>query len=106
MARAMTRPSDPEREVSRAVARLQAGILALVFGVIGGLTLFILTAWLLIKGGINVGEHLQLLRHYLPGYSVTWTGAFVGLLWGGLLGGLAGWAVGMIYNLMIRVRFR
>ncbi len=93
-----------EREVTRAVARLQAGILALVFGAIGGLALFIMTIWLVIRGGPRVGEHLSLLRHYFPGYSVSWPGAFVGLFWGVLAGALIGWAIGWIYNRVVGVR--
>jgi hypothetical protein len=65
-----------------AVARLRAGILAIVFGMVGGAGLFAATAWLLIKGGENVGATLGLLGNYLPGYAVTWPGAVVGLLYG------------------------
>ncbi len=50
-------------EVSRVVVRIQAGVLALVGALIGGIGLFVMTAWLLIKGGPQVGAHLQLLGH-------------------------------------------
>jgi len=94
------------REVSRAVARLQAGVLALTGAVLGGLGLFVMTAWLLLKGGPQVGLHLQLLRHYFIGYSVTWAGSMVGFCYGALLGGLAGWSIGTIYNGVVRMRQR
>jgi len=93
-------------EVSRAVARIKAGILALIFGFFGGVGLFMATAVLLIKGGPNVGEHLQLLGNYFPGYRVTWGGAFLGLIYGAIVGGAAGWIVGMIYNRIVGVRYR
>lgn len=93
-------------EVSRAVARIKAGILALIFGFFGGAGLFLATAVLLIKGGPNVGEHLQLLGHYFPGYRVSWGGAFVGMLYGAILGGLFGWVVGMVYNRIVGVRYK
>ncbi len=95
---------DPNREISRAVARLHAGIMALIFGAVCGLGLFVMTAWLVIKGGPMVGLHLELLHHYFIGYSVTWPGAFVGLFEGGLLGALLGWGIGMIYNRIVGVR--
>ena len=50
-------------EVSRAVARIQAGVLAVVCALLGGAGLFLMTIWLVIKGGPNVGQHLQLLDH-------------------------------------------
>ena len=91
-------------EVSRIVARLQAGVLALVGALIGGIGLFVITAWLLIKGGPQVGAHLQLLGQYFIGYSVTWKGSLVGLFYGALTGGSVGWAVGTIYNRLVGIR--
>lgn len=100
----MSSTDNPTREVSRAVARIKAGILALLFGALGGAGLFIATVWLLIKGGPRVGEHLRLLRHYFIGYDVTWPGAFVGLIYGALVGGLFGWCIGLIYNRIVGLR--
>lgn len=100
----MTRAEDPTQEITKAVARLQASILALVFGLLGGLTLFVMTAWLLIKGGPNVGQTLQLLGNYFIGYSVTWPGAFVGLFYGALVGSVIGWVIGVIYNRIVGIR--
>ncbi len=102
----MTTKYDPTREVTRAVARLRAGILALVFGTICGLGLFVMTAWLLVKGGQSVGLHLDLLGHYFPGYKVSWPGAFIGLTYGAVAGGLAGWVIGAVYNRIVGIRGR
>ncbi|MFO0839365.1 MAG: hypothetical protein U1D55_12680 [Phycisphaerae bacterium] len=96
--------TQAEREVTRAIARLQAGILALVFGATGGIGLFVMTVWLVIRSGPKMGEHLGLLRHYFPGYSVSWPGAFVGLFWGALAGALVGWVIGWIYNRVVGLR--
>jgi len=93
-------------EVRRAVAKIQARILAVVCALIGGVGLFIVTAWLLIKGGPRVGEHLQLLGHYFIGYSVTWKGSVVGFFYGALLGGLVGWTIATIYNQVVSLRRR
>jgi hypothetical protein len=100
----MASRSKDREEISRRVARIQAGALALVCGLIGGLSLFAMTVWLLIKGGPQVGLHLQLLENYFPGYSVTWIGSFTGFLYGVLTGGLIGCVVGAIYNKIVRLR--
>jgi len=81
-----------------AVVRLRSRVLAMVFAMLGGITLFIATAWLLVQGGPNVGLHLGLLNNFLPGYSVTWPGAFLGFVYGALIGGVLGWSVAQIYN--------
>jgi len=88
------------------VARLEARALGLVGAVIGGLGLFVMTAWLLLKGGTQVGPHLQLLGQYFYGYSVTWPGSLVGLIYGALVGGSIGWMVGTIYNRVVWLRHR
>jgi hypothetical protein len=82
----------------RAVARLRAAVMAVTFGMTGGVGLFVATAWLLIRGGQNVGQHLGLLSNYLPGYSVTWPGAFLGLIYGALLGAIIGATIAWTYN--------
>ncbi|NOS77586.1 MAG: hypothetical protein HOP35_06540 [Nitrospira sp.] len=91
-------------EVSRTLARIKADALALVCGLIGGLGLFVMTVWLVLKGGPQPGQHLQLLSQYFIGYTVTWPGAFVGLLYGIVAGGTIGWAIGMIYNKLVNIR--
>lgn len=91
-------------ELSRAVARIHTIVLSLVFALIGGLLVFVMTAWLLIKGGPNVGAHLQLLGQYFIGYSVTWAGSLVGFCYGALTGGIIGFAIGKIYNYIVRIR--
>ncbi len=86
------------RRLRTAIARLRASIMALVFGLTGGVGLAVATAWLVILGGDEVGPHLGLLRHYFPGYSVTWPGALVGLIYGTLAGAVIGFAVAWVYN--------
>ncbi|HUP20818.1 MAG TPA: hypothetical protein VM778_12830 [Gemmatimonadota bacterium] len=100
----MTRPPSPTETIliERAIARLRAGAMAIVFALLGGGGLFVATAWLLVRGGPNVGENLALLRHYFPGYSVTWVGAVVGLAWGMVVGGLAGGSLALVYNRVAR----
>ncbi len=96
-----SKPTLQEAEweiVHHAVARLRARVMAATFAMVGGGALFLATSWLLLQGGKNVGEHLNLLHHYFPGYRVSWPGAIVGLFWGGFAGGGVGWSVAWLYN--------
>lgn len=89
---------DEVAELQRAVARLRASVMAVTFGLAGGATLFVATAWLLIRGGEPVGPHLALLNNFFPGYSVTWLGAPIGFFYGALVGAVAGWILARVYN--------
>lgn len=93
-----------DREVRRAVTRMKAGILGLVFGLIFGFGLFAMTAILLIENGPNTGYHLSLLGNYFIGYTVTWKGAFIGFLWAFTVGVIIGWSIGIIYNRIVAIR--
>jgi hypothetical protein len=101
----MSRREASPREIeviASAVARLRAGIMALVFAFCGGLGLFLATVWLLLRGGRNIGEHLGLLSNYFPGYSVSWVGSLVGLAYGAMVGGVVGYTLAWIYNRLAR----
>jgi hypothetical protein len=100
----MTEPSE-EQLVLTAIARLRAGIMAIACGLIAGAGLMVATAWLVIRGGENIGQHLSLLGNFLPGYRVTWAGSLVGLAYGFLLGGAVGWFLVWVYNLIVDVKY-
>ena len=100
----MSTAQNDEGEIARTIARLHAFVLALVGALIGGVGLFVMTAWLLVKGGATTGAHLQLLGQYFYGYSVTWTGCIFGLLYGALVGAVVGWCIGAVYNLVVGLR--
>jgi hypothetical protein len=95
-----------ELALAHAVARLRAGVMATVFAMTAGGALWLATAWLVIRGGDDVGRHLGLLRFYFPGYSVTWGGAFVGFFYGALCGAVAGFLLAWIYNRLADLRHR
>jgi len=97
-----THHPTPEQEITRAVVRLNAVTMGLVLGILFGLMLFVATAWLVIKGGPDVGPHLKLLAQYFPGYTVTWGGSIVGLFYGFLTGFIAGSLLGAVYNKLAR----
>lgn len=89
---------DEARAVQRQVLRLNAKAWGLSFGLLAGLGLFVSTVILVLKGGDPVGPHLGLLSVYLPGYSVTVAGAFVGFLYLFVIGYGVGRLMGTIYN--------
>jgi len=100
----MTASFDEQTIIRRAVVRMRARIMAIVFGMVGGLGVWVATAWLLIRGGPNVGLHLSLLRNYMPGFGISWGGAFIGLFWGALFGALIGWVFAWVYNQVVERR--
>ena len=69
-------------------------------GLFFGSTLFLATVWLVLKHaeGEPLGPHLGLLRYYIPGYSVSFGGAAVGLVWVFVLAAVAFALVGWVYN--------
>ena len=90
---------DAERElIQAAIVRLRARLMALVFGMVGGVGLLVATLWLAIRGGPTVGQHLGLLANYFPGYEVTLTCGLVGFCYGALTGAVIGWSIASIYN--------
>lgn len=92
------RNDEDRRQLEVAIAKMRAGVMAIVFAMVSGVGLFLATAWLVLQGGVDVGRHLRLLGQYFPGYSVTWGGAVLGLLYGAVVGGIIGWLVSTIYN--------
>jgi hypothetical protein len=94
---------DEERAVEEALVRLNERAWGVAFGLLFGLGLFLATIILVVRGGATVGPHLALLGVYLRGYEVTWTGAFVGLLYGLVLGYAAGWTIGAMYNRLVKI---
>lgn len=97
-------PTDTQQPLRTAVVHMQAGILALTCGILFGFGLFVMTIWLVIRGGLEVGPHLGLLGYYFPGYSVTWGGAFLGLFYGALVGAVVGAAIAFVYNRVAALR--
>jgi hypothetical protein len=90
---------EPDEELMEtAVARLNAKLTGLVFGLLLGFGLFLATNILVLKGGDPVGPHLGLLDQFFPGYSVTFLGSLVGFFYAFLVGYVVGAAVGFVYN--------
>ena len=92
-----TQTTDEARLFS-GILFLNAKVLGLALGILLGLAIFIATNWLVIKGGKQVGFHLQLLSQYFIGYRVTFLGSLIGLAYGFAVGTLSGALIGWIYN--------
>jgi tetrahydromethanopterin S-methyltransferase subunit G len=98
----------PEDEVdqllAQAVIRLNGHIFGLVLGLVAGITLFLATNFLVLKGGDVVGPHLSLLSQFFLGYSVTFIGSLIGFAYGLVTGYIAGFVIAAIYNLVVRLK--
>jgi hypothetical protein len=91
--------SDQEqRDITRAFQRTSEQGWGLALGFLAALALFAATVLLVVRGGHDVGQHLGLLAVYLPGYSVTWPGAFIGAGYLFFIGYGAGRTIATIYN--------
>lgn len=91
--RQIPRRLTPEELIEAAFAKLDPLALGVAVGIVVGLCLFIATVALLMEGGEVVGPTLALLDNVLFGFSVTWSGAFIGLV----EGALGGFAVGYMF---------
>lgn len=81
-----------------AVLKINARAWGVSTGLLVGLGLFFATNALVLKGGPNMGQHLQLLSIYFPGYSVSFLGSLIGFVYGFVLGYGVGRVIGTVYN--------
>ena len=65
-------------EARNSLKRLHGRAWGIATGMFLGLGLFLATIILVLRDGPNMGEHLSLLSVYLPGYSVSVGGSFIG----------------------------
>ena len=82
-------------------ARMDLLAMAVATGVVVGLSLFLATAILLLtppQTGEIIGPNLSAISIFLPGYSVSWAGSVLGLLYGIFVGGLVGLFVALLWN--------
>ncbi len=90
--------NNEEEILQHALLRLNARAWGIAFGLLLGGGLFIATNVLVLKGGPTVGQHLQLLSVFFPGYRVTFLGSFVGFIYAFVLGYAIGRLIGVVYN--------
>ena len=90
--------SQAEASILRTFSRMDKLAFATAIGAVSGLTIFVMTMWLVLQGGDVVGPHLQLLNQFFVGYSVTIQGAFVGTAYSFSWGFLWGWIFAYFRN--------
>jgi len=98
----MSRPVRDHEILSAVFAKMDVPAMTIAAGVLCSVLLFLATAILLLQAipeNYPVGPHLSDLANYLPGYKVTWGGAFVGAFYGFLIGAVGGFAAAVYWNL-------
>lgn len=89
-------------DVRTTLLRLNARAWGIAIGLLLGLGLFIATIVLVLRGGAAIGPHLSLLGVFLPGYTVSVGGAFIGFAYAFFIGYALGRLIGLVYNAMAR----
>jgi protoporphyrinogen oxidase len=82
-------------------AKMDKLAFATAIGSVAGLMIFLATIWLIIKGGANIGHHLQILSQFFVGYSVSVRGAFIGFGYSFGWGFLFGWLYAYLHNFFL-----
>ena len=93
-----------EEIVLTRILRLNAKIHGLVAGLVTGLVIFVVTNWLVLKGGEVVGPHLALLGQFFIGYRVTFGGSLIGAAYGFICGFGVGYFVASMYNWLVDLK--
>lgn len=78
--------------------KLSKRALALASGILWGVCVFLITIYVIIKGG---GNTLVLLQQFYWGYNISWGGAFLGLIYGFIDGFICGWIFALLYNAFV-----
>jgi hypothetical protein len=87
------------QQLLHSAVKLNTLLLAGVFGCFSGLIMFVMTYMSMYRGMDNPGQYLNLLGVFLPGYSVSHAGAWIGLFWGACIGALL---AAMFYRIYAR----
>ena len=92
---------DEIQQIKKSLVRFSEQGWGLAFGTVSAVGLFTATIVLVLRGGINVGEHLNLLGVYLPGYSVSYVGSIIGFVYAFVIGYGAGRTIATVYNRLL-----
>ena len=95
--------TENEQDLENTIVRLNARAWGIAFGLLLGLGIFVATNILVLKGGPRVGQHLNLLRVFLPGYKVSFLGSLIGFVYAFVFGYALGRLVGSVYNSLVRL---
>jgi hypothetical protein len=76
--------------------KLNARALALSSGIVGGLIIFLVTILMVLEG--HSGQNLGHLSAIYIGYSVSFVGRVIGLIWGFVTMFVVAWLFAYLYN--------
>lgn len=96
------KPTRAEDDVRNTLLKLNSRAWGIALGLLFGVGLFLATILLVVRGGNEVGPHLNLLGMFLPGYRVSVAGAFIGFAYLFAIGYAIGRLIGSVYNAMAR----
>lgn len=100
----MTNSQPPARQeqLRTTLLKLNARAWGIALGLLFGLGIALATIVLVFRGGPAVGPHLSLVAVFLPGYSVSIAGAFIGFAYLFVIGYAIGRLIGSVYNKLAR----
>ena len=79
--------------------KLNIKAFGLTCGILWGLAVLLSTYWIIIIG--SPGSTLALIQKFYFGYSVSWLGGIVGLIWGFVDGFICGAIFAWLYNKLV-----
>jgi len=101
------KPTETLKEkITHSFPRLDPVSLGISFGLTAGVLIFTATIFLVIRDGWKAGPHLALLSNFVPGFTVTFQGAIVGLLGLFIVGFFVGSAFAYLRNLAVLLSAR
>jgi len=80
--------------------KLKPGALGLTAGIIWGVGLMLATWWSLVLD--TGGNTMRLIANFYFGYSVSFLGSIIGLIWGFVDGLICGYIFALLYNLIAK----
>jgi len=83
---------------------LRKRALGMALGIIWGLAILLGTWWLLLWD--SPGEIFSKLASFYIGYSYSWGGAVIGLIWGFVYGFIAGVLIAWLYGVFCKIFYK
>jgi len=90
-----------DKIIINAFKRMDALGFAMAIGIVSGLSIFLVTLFLVINGSVAVDSNLQLLGKYFIGYTMSLKGAFIGMGYSFFWGFSFGWTFAYLRNLFL-----
>jgi hypothetical protein len=80
--------------------KLKPVAFALTCGILWGVAVMLATWWIVLVG--SAGHTIITLKNFYSGYSVSYFGGIVGLVWGFASGLISGYLFARIYNALVK----